>query len=49
MGNLVNMTFRVSEFETFIFNNSGNLIAHWKGEKCYNPDGKIIMTRRIMK
>ena len=49
MGNLVNMTFRVSEFETFIFNNSGNLIAHWKGENCYNPDGKIIMTRRIMK
>lgn len=48
-GNLVNMTFRVSESETFIFSNSGNLIAHWKGENCYNPDGKIIMTRKIMK
>ncbi len=48
-GNLVNMTFRVSEGETFIFNNSGNLIAHWKGQNCYNSDGKVIMTRQILK
>lgn len=48
-GHLVNMTFRVSEGETFIFNNSGNLIAHWKGENCYNPEGKVIMTRRVMR
>lgn len=48
-GNLVNMTFRVSEGETFIFNKSGELIAHWRGENCYDSNGKIIMTRKIMK
>lgn len=48
-GKLVNMSLRTSENETFIFNKSGNLIAHWKGKNCYDQNGNIIMTREILK
>jgi len=46
-GNIVNRTLRVSEYETFIFNNSGELIAHWYGENCYDENNNIIMSRKI--
>ena len=45
-GVLVNMSLRVSEDETFIFNRSGGLIAHWVGENCYDENNSIIMTRK---
>ena len=48
-GELVNMTLRVSESETFIFSPIGKLLGHWIGQNCYDETGKIIMTRKILK
>lgn len=48
-GQLVNMSLRVSEEETFIFDNSGYLIAHWVGQNCYDENNSIIMTRKKYK
>lgn len=47
--NLVNMTLRTSEDETYIFEPSGNLIAHWIGGNCYDENDTLIMTRKIYK
>lgn len=46
-GELVNMSLRVSEGETFIFDTNQNLIAHWVGANCYDEGGNIIMTRKM--
>ena len=48
-GKLINMTLRVSENETFIFKPTGELIAHWINDKCYDENNNIIMTRNILK
>lgn len=48
-GELVNMTLRVSENETFIFSPLGKLLGHWVGKNCYDENGNIVMTRKIMK
>ena len=48
-GELVNMTMRVSEEETFIFDPLGHLLGHWIGENCYDEAGNITMTRKILK
>ena len=48
-GKLVNMSLRVSEDETFIFEPDGKLIAHWMGEYCYDENDNIIMKRKILK
>lgn len=45
---LVNMTLRVSEKETFIFSQYGKLLGHWVGENCYDEFGNIVMTRKIL-
>lgn len=48
-GELVNMTLRVSENETFIFSPLGKLLGHWVGNNCYDENGVILMTRKILK
>lgn len=48
-GKLVNMSLRLSEGETFIFEPDGKLIAHWLGEYCYDDKNSIIMKRKILK
>ena len=48
-GELVNMSLKVSEDETFIFSPFGQLLGHWVGEKCYDENGHVVMTRKIMK
>ena len=45
-GKLVNMGLRVSKEETFIFDPSGKLIAHWLKDKGYDENGNVIMKRR---
>lgn len=45
-GDLVNMSLKVSEDETFIFTPNGKLIAHWIGQNCYDENNNIIMTRK---
>lgn len=44
---LVNMSLRVSDSETFIFDKLGRLIGHWIGSKCYDESGNVTMTRQI--
>lgn len=48
-GELVNMSLRVSEKETFIFSPFGELLGHWIGENCYDENGNIVMRRKIVK
>lgn len=48
-GELINMSMRVSKEETFIFSPLGELLGHWIGENCYDENGNIVMTRKIMK
>ena len=48
-GELVNMSLKVSENETFIFSPFGELLGHWVGKNCYDINGNIVMTREIMK
>lgn len=48
-GKPVNMSLRVSEKESFIFDKDGKLIAHWLGANCYDEAGNVIMTRKILK
>lgn len=47
-GNIANTGYRVSEKESFIFSSEGKLLAHWKGNFCYDDSDNIIMTRKIM-
>ena len=44
-----NMTYRVSEDETYIYSPNGKLLAHWVGNYCYDEVGNVIMTRQIEK
>lgn len=46
-GKLVNRSLKASPNETFIFSVSGKLLAHWVGEKCFDENNNVIMTRRI--
>lgn len=48
-GTLVNMSLKVSKDETFIFSPLGELLGHWIGDNCYDENGDIVMTRKIMK
>lgn len=48
-GELANMSLRVSKDETYIFSSFGELLAHWVGDNCYDENGNIVMTRKIMK
>ena len=46
-GNLINVSMRISEEETFIYKPKGQLIAHWIGKNCFDSRGNLIMTREI--
>jgi len=46
-GTLENRSLKASENETFIFAPNGKLIAHWLGNKCYDENNNVIMTRKI--
>ncbi len=48
-GELVNVSLRISEKESFIYNLKGKLIGHWVGDNCYNQNGQVVMTRKTMK
>ncbi len=48
-GELATMTLRVSEGETFVFDPYGQLLGHWVGSNCYDENGNIVMTRKIVK
>lgn len=49
LGKLVNTSLRVSEDESFIFEKSGKLLAHWVGRNCYDENNNVIMTREFLK
>lgn len=46
-GELVNISLRVSQWESFVFSKSGKLLAHWVGEYCYDENNNVIMTREF--
>jgi hypothetical protein len=48
-GELVNTSLRISEGESFIFEKSGKLLAHWVGDYCYDEENNVIMTRKFYK
>lgn len=47
-GNLLNISSRLSKTESYVYEINGKLIAHWVGENCYDSDGNVIMTRKIV-
>ena len=47
-GSLINTGYRVSEQESFIYSPEGKLLAHWLGNKCFDGNNNLIMTRQIM-
>ena len=46
-GSIINTGTRVSEKESFIYSVDGKLLAHWLGDKCFDKNNNIIMTREI--
>lgn len=47
-GSVINTGYRISEQESFIYSSDGKLLAHWKGNKCFDKNNNLIMTRKIM-
>ena len=48
-GSVANQGYRLSESESYIFTPEGKLLAHWRGNNCYDEYNNIIMTRKILK
>ena len=46
-GSIINTGTRVSEKESFIYSVDGKLLAHWLGDKCFDKNNNLIMTRKI--
>ncbi len=44
-GNLESVILCAKNNEQFIFSLNKKLIAHWKGNNCYNEKGELVMTR----
>lgn len=44
-GNIIRVGFYINGDEAYDFEPSGKLTVHWIGTKCYNANGKLIMTR----
>ena len=45
-GSIINIGYRVSEKESFIYSENGELLAHWLDNNCYDKNNKLIMTRK---
>jgi len=48
-GNLSSITLHVSKDNSYIFKQNGALLAHWVKDKCFDVDGKIVITRKQFK
>ena len=46
-GSIINTGYRVSEQESFIYSPEGRLLAHWLGNKCFDGNNNLIMTRQV--
>lgn len=44
-GKLSTVTVEVNDNDSYIFDQSGNHLYHWSGNKCYDARGKLFMTR----
>ena len=44
-GLLTSVSYCISSKEQFVFDLNKKLIAHWKGNNCYNEKGELVMTR----
>lgn len=48
-GRLVNMSIHPNFDESFVFSPQKKLLAHWKGENCYDENDNLIMTRKTFR
>ena len=48
-GTVVNTGIKISKEESYLYNNKGILVAHWKGNFCYDNSNNIIMVRKSVK
>ena len=48
-GTVINSGIRLTEQESYIYSSEGRLLAHWVGDKCFDKNNNLIMTRRVMK
>jgi hypothetical protein len=46
-GRLMDVTISVAPGEDFVFKPNGQLVAHWLGDRCYDANGKITMSRSV--
>ena len=46
-GSIINTGYRVSEQESFIYSPEGKLLAHWLGNKCFDKNNNLVMTRQV--
>ena len=47
-GEVLNVGIKISENESYIFNKTGLMIAHWKGNLCFDANDNIIMVRKSL-
>ena len=48
-GKLICIALYISEDDQYVFLPSGELVAHWISDTCYDVNGNIIMTRKEIK
>ena len=48
-GTVINTGIKISKKESYLYNSKGILIAHWKGDYCYDSNNNIIMIRKSVK
>lgn len=47
-GTVINSGLRITEKESYIYSSEGRLLAHWLGDKCFDKDNNLIMTRKTV-
>lgn len=47
-GSIINTGYRISKTESYIYAASGELIAHWVDNTCYDKNNNVIMHRIIL-
>ena len=47
-GYVINTGIKISKQESYVFSPNGKLIAHWKGNLCFDGNGNVIMIRKLI-
>ncbi len=46
-GSIINAGYKVSDKESYIYSIDGKMLAHWKGNICFDLNDNIIMIRKF--